>query len=398
MVDVPRPARPLPYGRHSIDEADIAAVVEVLKSDFLTGGPVVDRFEQAFAADQKCDHAVVCANGTAALHLAAIAADIGPGDLAIVPAVTFLATANAIRMQGAEVIFADVDADTGLMTLDSFNDACKRSSKPPKAVLPVYLCGQATDPDIAITARAKGMTVIADACHALGGTLADGSKPGGNSQADMATFSFHPVKAVAMGEGGMITTDNPDFAARMRKVRHHAMERSSSQWDTSGAGFDNGEPNPWFYEISELGYNYRASAIQCALGLSQLGKLADFHRHRDRLAAMYDARLKPLAPLVRPVPRMPGQSGWHLYAVLIDFEAVGKSRRQVMQVLLERGVGTQVHYIPVSDQPYYRARYGEQNLPGARHYYQRTLSLPLYPDMSGDDLDHVVDTLTRIVG
>lgn len=387
----------LPYGQHHIDEDDIAAVADALRRYPLSGGPLLDEFENAFAANQQVADAVVCANGTAALHLALMAAGIGEGDYVIVPSVTFLSTANAVRMVGAEVIFADVHPDNGLMTVESYGQALSRASGPVRAVMPVYLSGHFTAMELAKQAREHGQLVIADACHALGGSFADGGKAGGGSHADISTFSLHPVKAIAMGEGGMVTTDNKDYAHKMRLLRSHHMVRDPNVWQQQDMGFDGDAPNPWYYEMTDLGYNYRPAAFQCALGISQLKRLADFHARRAELAQLYLDALAPLAPFIRPVTAGDGISGWHLFQILIDFKAIGKSRRQVMQMLHDMGIGTQVHYIPVSHQPYYARRYGRLNLPGTEAFYSQCLSIPLFYNMKNTDVQRVVEALALVI-
>ncbi len=372
----------LPYGRHRVDEDDIEAVARVLRGDFLTTGPAVEAFEGRLAEITGADFAVSCSSGTAALHLATMAMGLGPGDKAVVPTITFLATANAVRYVGADVVFCDVDADSGLMRPRDLERAIAEHGAAIKAVLPVHLAGQSPDlAGIAEIARRHGVTVIEDASHALGaaypgrgGEVAVGSCRDG----EMAAFSFHPVKTVAMGEGGAVTTNDPALAARMGKLRSHGMVRD-------------GAADPWIYEMPEIGFNYRASDIHCALGLSQLGKLDGFVERRRRLAARYDQLLAPLNPVVRPLAHMPGcRPAWHLYVALFDFNGAGIGRAELMGRLKKQGIGSQVHYIPVHRQPYYRDLYGKTELPGARAYYARCLSLPLFPAMADDDPERVV--------
>lgn len=409
----------LPYGRPCLDEDDIAAVVAVLRSDFLTTGPVGPAFERALAEAVGARHAVACSSGTAALHLAALALGLGPGDAAIVPSLTFLATANAVRLTGAEVVFADVDAETGLMTPETLAEAlqhCARmpvpgSTRPARArvVLPVHLGGQAGDgAAIAALAERHGCVVIEDACHALGSTrtsphsgaeaAADGpERLGACRHALAATFSFHPVKTLTTGEGGAITTQDDALAERLRRLRNHGLTRDPTLFTQADEAFAaDGRPNPWYYELDEPGLNARLSDLHAALGLSQLTKLAGFVARRRHLAAGYDAALADLAPLVRPVGRVPHcRPAWHLYQVLMDFDALGVSRHTVMTRLRAAGIGTQVHYIPVHRQPYYRARYGSRPLPGALAFYRRTLSLPLFPAMTEADRARVVAALAE---
>ena len=396
----------LPYGRHCVEEDDVAAVAEVLRGDTLTTGPVVAAFEHALASAVSARGAAVCANGTAALHLAAMSIGLGPGDAAVVPAITFLATANAVRLTGAEVVFADVDSHTGLMGADHMVAALDGADAAQvRAVFPVHLAGQtAPMEDIAALADKHGITIIEDACHALGTTwktrCGTTAPVGQASHGGLATFSFHPVKTIAMGEGGAVTGENQTLLERARLLRNHGMTRERATFTERAQAFDTGGAvNPWHYEMAAPGLNYRASDIHCALGLSQLAKLTRFSERRQALVAAYDARIAALAPLVEPLARRTECTpAWHLYVVLIDFAAAGVSRRFVMDTLRADGIGSQVHYIPVSWQPYYRQRYGTSALPGAAAYFERCLSLPLFPAMADCDVDRVVVALTRALG
>lgn len=396
-----KPERPLPYGRQLVDDDDVAAVVRVLRGDYLTTGPATAAFERALAEQTGAQHAVSCSSGTAALHLAALAVGLAPGDRVIVPAITFLATANVARFVGAEVTFADVDRETGLMRASDLAEALGRSGRAAKAVFPVHLAGQPVDmAAVSEVAKVHGLRVVEDACHALGTLCETPSGPSiiGNCRySDMAAFSFHPVKMIAMGEGGAVTTNDPDLARRAADLRNHGMIRRVQEFANADLALDaDGRANPWYYEMIEPGFNYRASDIHCALGLSQLAKLDRFVAARRDLVAAYDEALASLAPLVRPAGRTDGAApGWHLYVVLIDFASAGVQRATVMRRMADAGIGTQVHYIPVHLQPYYRARYGKANLPGAVAYYERCLSLPLFPGMEHDDVLRVRDALAR---
>lgn len=381
----------LPYGRQSIDDDDIAAVTQALRADFLTTGPTVEAFETAFAQTVGAQHAVACSNGTAALHLAMLALDVQPGEVVIAPSVTFLATANCARFVGAEVVFADVDPASGLMTPATLEEALTRlDGRRLRAVLPVHLRGDTAElPAIEALARSADAVLVEDAPHALGSSLKFGNtveRVGDCAHSAMATFSFHPVKTIATGEGGMVTTNDARIAERLRRLRSHGMIKPEGG-------------DPWWYEMPEIGFNYRLPDILCALGLSQLAKLDRFAARRRALAARYEEALKPLAPLVVQAAR-PDWSDpvLHLMVALIDFPAAGLTRREVVEALRARGVGTQVHYIPVHTQPYYRERYGELELPGAQAWYERCLSLPLYPGMADEDVDHVVAALAEVLG
>ncbi len=381
----------LPYGRQTIEDDDIAAVAEALRGDFLTTGPTVEAFETAFAEKVGARHAIAVSNGTATLHLAMMALGVGEGDVCIAPSVTFLATANCARYVGAEVVFADVDPESGLMTPDTLARALGGArDKRVKAVLPVHLRGDVCDlPALKAMAAASGAVLVEDAPHALGsiGTFGGVEHPvGDGAYSSFASFSFHPVKTLATGEGGMLTTNDADLAAKARLLRSHGMVRASGG-------------DPWSYEMPELGFNYRIPDVLCALGLSQLAKLDRFVARRRELTALYARLLAEHTPRVR-LASSPAHSNpaLHLLTVLIDFEAEGLSRRILVESLKTQGIGTQVHYIPVHRQPYYVNRQGLADLPGADAWYARCLTLPLYPAMADDDVERVVGALATILG
>ncbi|SFK17890.1 UDP-4-amino-4,6-dideoxy-N-acetyl-beta-L-altrosamine transaminase [Caulobacter sp. UNC279MFTsu5.1] len=381
----------LPYGRQTIEDDDVAAVAAALRADFLTTGPTVEAFETAFKRRVGAGHAIAVANGTATLHLAMLALGVGQDDVCIVPSVTFLATANCARYVGAEVVFADVDPASGLMTPDTLAEALKRAGdRRVRAVLPVHLRGDVCDlPALRDLAAGAGAVLVEDAPHALGSVAAFDGTPhpvGDGAFSSFASFSFHPVKTLATGEGGMLTTNDAALAARARSLRSHGMVRPA------GA-------EPWWYEMPELGFNYRIPDVLCALGISQLAKLDRFVARRRALTALYADKLAALAPTVR-LATSPAWSdpALHLLTVLIDFEAAGTTRRAVVEALKAHGVGSQVHYIPVHRQPYYQARYGALDLPGADAWYARCLTLPLYPGMEDGDVDRVVEALAGALG
>jgi UDP-4-amino-4,6-dideoxy-N-acetyl-beta-L-altrosamine transaminase len=391
----------LPYARQVIEEDDVAAVEAVLRGDWLTTGPNVDAFDDALAKTVGAKHAIVCNSGTAALYIATRAAGLKPGDKVIVPSVTFLATASANVLAGLDVVFADVDPVTGMMTVDHAADALRRGGEPVKAVFPVHLGGRVQSPEsLKAFADRNNLLVIEDACHALGTRYGNAAYPvGGCAHSLAACFSFHPAKTIAMGEGGAVTTNSDELAHAARLLRNHGMTRKAGAFLNRDLAFAaDGVANPWYYEAGEISHNFRASDINCALGLSQLAKLDKFLAERRRLAERYQTRLMPLAPTVRYVTGAAGdRHGWHLCTVLVDFAALRMDRRTLMERLKARGVGTQVHYIPVHTQPFYRQRYGEQSLPGAMAYYSQTLSLPLYASMTEGDVDHVVQALAAVV-
>jgi len=380
----------LPYGRQSIDDSDLAAVARVLKSDYLTTGPEIPAFEAEFAAAVNAPHAVACNSATAALHLALDGLGVGPGDVCIVPTITFLATANAARYCGADVVFADVDSETGLLTAETLVVALVRAGGRAKAVLPVHLGGALCDmAAIAPVAREAGLKIVEDSCHAIGSVDAHGDPAGACTRSDAATFSFHPVKTLASGEGGMVTTRDRALAAQMALARSHGVERSPDRFTRAG-----GADAPWWYEQQALGWNYRMPDILAALGRSQLARLPHFAARRRALCAAYQTALTEFAPLVRtPVFQRGVDPCRHLMNVRVDFASAKCTRAGVMERLKARGVGSQVHYIPVHTQPYYRGLYGDGDLPGARAFYEKTLTLPLYPDMTEADVGRVADAL-----
>jgi perosamine synthetase len=392
----------LPYGRQTITEDDIAAVVAALRSDFLTQGPVVAEFERKFAARVGARHAVAVTNATAALHLAMKVAGIGPGDRAVTTPNTFLASANAAAYVGATPDFADIDPVS--YTLDPV--ALEQNwQEDTRAVVAVDFAGQAADlAAIARVARPRGAVVIEDACHAVGGRFhAEGRSwnIGANPWADISVFSFHPVKTLTTGEGGMLVTDRADWAEHARRLRSHGIERNPANFLSSVLSPLSSEPAPWMYEMQELGYNYRLTDLQCALGLSQLARLDAVLARRREVVAAYNAAFAGFDWLVTPGLRTAedaATTSWHLYAVQIDFTALGVSRAEVMNRLRAAGVGTQVHYIPVHLQPWYRQTfgYGPGKCPVAEAYYERTLSLPLFPAMTDADVAMVIAAIEAL--
>ncbi|MDX2175698.1 MAG: UDP-4-amino-4,6-dideoxy-N-acetyl-beta-L-altrosamine transaminase [Candidatus Sumerlaeia bacterium] len=401
----------LPYGRHWIEDDDIAAVAEVLRGDWLTQGPKVAEFEEAVAAKVGARHAVAFNSGTSALHGAILAAGIGTGaggrsdDECASPAVSFLATANCALHAGAKPVFADVDALSVHSSPAHFEAVLTERTR---AVMPVHFAGHAVDmPGIAelVRRRAPGAVIIEDACHAPGALHADGSPVGSLRYGDMVMFSFHPVKHAAAGEGGVITCDRDDLAAGLRLYRSHGMVKDPALLERPAEG-------PWYYEMHELGYNFRMPDMNAALGLSQWRKLDRFVARRRELAAYYhgafaDAEARGL--LRRPPTGAdPGReadptahrNSWHIYILHIDFARVGKPRTQVVAELRARGVGTQVHYFPVPLQPYYRRLLGDQAglLPGAERHYAEALTIPLFPLMTDADAARVAAAVHEVLG
>jgi UDP-4-amino-4,6-dideoxy-N-acetyl-beta-L-altrosamine transaminase len=388
----------LPYGRQVIEDDDIEAVVAALRSDYLTTGPRVGEFERALSKATQAKHAIACTNGTAALHLAARALNLGPGTTTIIPAITFLATANAVRLNGGDVVFADVDPASGLMRPRDLETALNRCGHA-DAVFNVHLAGQCGDlAGIHAVAREHGLRIVEDACHAIG-TQHRYGRIGDNRFSDLTCFSFHPVKTIAMGEGGAVTTNDPALADIVARDRTHGMTREPATFVERAQAFDGaGAANPWYYEMEVPGLNYRIPDVLCALGTSQLKKLDRFAARRRELVAAYDTELARLGPHVAKLKRTACTPAWHLYVALIDFEALGLERAAVMRTLSAKGIGTQVHYLPVHRQPYYRELAPNHELAGADEYYRRTLSLPLFPAMSDEDPARVVAALKSALG
>jgi perosamine synthetase len=377
--------RRIPYGRQSIDEDDIRAVVEVLRSDWLTTGPKVGELEDAFAAFVGAQEAVAVSNGTAALHALVFALGIRSGDEVIVPAMTFAASANAVVYQGGTPVFADVDPET--LLLDP-RDAEAKITPRTKAILAVDYAGQPCDYDaLAALAEHHGLALVADACHALGAEYR-GRNVG--TLAKLSAFSLHPVKHVTTGEGGVVTTDDPELAASMRRFRNHGISTDHRQRE---------QQSSWFYEMVDLGFNYRLTDFQCALGISQLRKLPTGLARRREIARRYHAAFAD-EPLVRPLAQATGRKhAWHLYVAQLDLTAAGVDRATVFGALRADGIGVNVHYVPVHLHPFYRERFGTKPglCPAAEAAYERILSLPMFPGLSDADVDCVVASVRRAV-
>jgi perosamine synthetase len=376
----------LPYGRQSIDEDDIQAVVEVLRSDWLTTGPKVAEFEEAFATRVGAKYAVSFSSGTAALHGAAFAAGLKPGDEAITTPMTFAATANCVLYQGATPVFADVSADT--LNLDPEKVAARITPRT-RAIIPVDYAGHPAEVDGILEVAARhGLVVIEDACHALGAEYR-GRRTG--SIADMTVFSFHPVKHVATGEGGMVTTDRTDFAESLRRFRNHGISSDARQRQTEGQ---------WRYEMVLLGFNYRLTDIACALGVSQLKKLEANLARRRQIAACYAAAFHDLGGVMPPAVRAGVNPAWHLYPIRLSLERLTADRAQVFRALRAENMGVNVHYIPVHCHPYYRDRFGYRGgeYPIAEDAYERLISLPMFHGMSDQDVEDVVHAVQKVIG
>ena len=375
----------LPYGRQSIDESDIQGVVDVLRSDWLTTGPRVAEFEEAFAAWVGAKYAVSFSSGTAALHGAAFAAGLKPGDEAITSPMTFAATANCVLYQGATPVFADVSPDT--LNLDP-EDCARRITPRTKAILPVDYAGHPADLDaVAAFAEKHGLVVIEDACHALGAEYR-GRRVGSISQ--MSVFSFHPVKHLTTGEGGMVSTDNSAFAETLRRFRNHGISSDARQRQQDGE---------WFYEMVLLGFNYRLTDIACALGIQQLDKLESNLRRRREIAVRYSAAFEEIQGIVAPKIREDVNPAWHLYPVRFQLEHLSDGRAQVFRALRAENIGVNVHYIPVHLHPFYMDRFGYKPgaYPVAEDAYERLMSLPMFHAMSDQDVEDVIRAMNKVM-
>ena len=375
----------LPYGRQSISEEDIQAVADVLRSDWLTTGPKVAEFEEALAAWVGAKYAVAFSSGTAALHGAAFAAGLKPGDEAITSPVTFAATANCVLYQGARPVFADVSPDTLNLDPDRLAESITPNTR---AVLPVDYAGHPADLDpILAMAERHGLTVIEDACHALGAEY-QGRRSG--SIAHMSVFSFHPVKHLATGEGGMVTTDRADLAESLRRFRNHGISSDARQRHAFGQ---------WHYEMVLLGFNYRLTDIACALGLSQLKKLDANLAHRREIAARYSAAFRNIAGVRVPTVRPDVNPAWHLYPIHVNPPQLNTDRAHVFRALRAENIGVNVHYIPVHLHPYYRDRFGYKGgeYPVAEAAYEQLISLPMFHSMTDQDVEDVIAALAKVV-
>lgn len=374
----------LPYGHQSIDETDIQAVVDVLRSDWLTTGPRVHEFEEAFAARVGAKHAVSFSSGTAALHAAAFASGLKPGDEAITTPMTFAATANCVLYQGATPVFADVSADT--LNLDA-EQLERRITNKTRVIVPVDYAGHPADLDgIRSIAADHNLIVIEDACHALGANYC-GRTVG--SISDMTVFSFHPVKHITTGEGGMVTTDNPGFAETLRRFRNHGISSDARQRQTAGQ---------WYYEMVLLGFNYRMPDILCALGSQQLKRLDGNLARRSEIAARYTMAFRELSAIALPQPRPEVSHAWHLYPIRLQLEKLSAERSRIFSALRAENIGVNVHYIPVHLHPYYRDRFGYKGgeYPMAEQAYEQLISLPMFHGMTDRDVEDVILAVNKV--
>lgn len=383
----------IPYGRQDITQSDIDAVVSVLRSDYLTQGPVVPKFEQAVASYCGTTHALAVNSATSALHIACLALGLGAGDWLWTSPITFVASANCGLYCGARVDFVDIDPRTYNLCpqeLERKLEQAEREGRLPKVVVPVHLCGQPCDMQaIHALAQRYGFKIIEDASHAIGGRY-QGSPIGNCEYSDITVFSFHPVKIITTAEGGMALTNSPELAKKMALFRSHGITRDPAQMTHAADG-------PWYYQQIELGYNYRMTELQAALGVSQMERLDQYVTRRHQLARQYDELLETL-PVTTPWQHPDSYSGLHLYPIRLQLDNIQKSHLQVFESLRELGIGVNLHYIPVHTQPYYQ-RMGFQlgDFPQAQAYYHEAISLPMYQTLTGAHQDQVVTALRKVL-
>jgi len=382
---VPVREKILPYGHHYIDEEDINEVVNTLKSDWLTQGSKVAEFERKIAEIVGAKYAVAFNSGTSALHAACFAVGITKGDEVITTPITFVASANCLLYRGGTPVFADIELNTYNINPD---DVEKKITKKTKAIIAVDFAGHPADLDeINEIAKRRSLIVIEDAAHALGAAY-KGRRIG--SISDITVFSFHPVKHITTGEGGMVVTNNEEFYEKLRLFVTHGITKEKNRL----INYD----GPWYYEMQELGYNYRLTDFQCALGISQLGKLGKFLKRRREIAAHYNENLKEIEEIILPTERENMISAWHLYIIRLKLDKLNASRREIFEALRAENIGVQVHYIPVYWQPYYQKLGYKRGLcPNAEGYYEEAITLPIFPAMSGNDVEDVVKAVKKVI-
>ena len=383
----------IPYGRQDITESDIQAVVDVLQSEFLTQGPAVERFERRVAKYCGASNALALNSSTSSLHLACLALDVGPGDIVWTSPITFVASSNCALYCGAEIDFVDIDPITYNICCDKLDEklrVAKLKGTLPKVVIPVHLTGQSCDMEkISKLGLQYGFRIIEDASHAIGGHY-NGQRVGSCKYSDICVFSFHPVKIITTGEGGMILTNSDELAVKMKHLRSHGITRDPVY-------MTNKDPCPWYYEQIALGFNYRMTDIQAAIGLSQLNRLDEYVSIRNQLSKRYDLLLADL-PVITPFQSQNCYSSRHLYVIRLRLDVITKSRREVFDYLREQGVGVIIHYIPIPSQPYYRDMgFSEKSYPNSLSYYNEAISLPLFPKMTQQQQDKVVSLLKEIL-
>lgn len=387
----------IPYGRHHIDEDDVTAVVDVLRNKALTQGPLVEEFERAVAEYVGAKYAIAVSSCTAALHMCALASGVGPGKNIVTTPITFVSTSNSALYAGGLPIFSDIDPETINLSPRYLKETIQTVDNI-SAITPVHFGGLPCDMKaISKIAKDNNALVYEDAAHAIGATYRDGKKVGSCAYSKMTAFSFHPVKQIAAGEGGMVTTNDEEIYRFMLRFRSHGINKMGDKFKNQEAAFTEGTSNIWYYEMQELGMHYRITDIQCALGLSQLKKLDKFIARRRQLAKQYDILLSEFEHLKPAQIIGRNQSGHHLYPLRINFEALKTTRAKFMLALREKDIITQVHYIPVNTNPYYQnLKISNKSYPEADKYYQQALTIPLYYSLTNDEQLYVVDALKSL--
>lgn len=388
----------LPYSRQNIDKLDIKKIINVLKSDFITQGPNIIDFEKDFAKYVGAKYAVACATGTAALHLSCLALGINKKSNVLTSAVTFVASANCAEFIGANVDFVDIDNRTYCMSTSELEKKLKK--KKIDLVIPVHLCGHSSEMEEIYKLKKKyKFHIIEDSCHALGGKY-NNFKVGSCKYSDISTFSFHPVKPITTAEGGMITTNNEKIYQKLLLFRTHGIHKNPFNFKNKSLAFDDRkEPNRWYYEMDALGYNYRITDLQAALGKSQLKRINLFTNERNKISKIYNKNLKNIKNLKTPYQSKNVKHAYHLYTLLINFKKMKLTKNQLMKYLSENGIGTQVLYIPVFLQPYYRRKYNykAKKFPVSMEYYEKALSIPIFYGLKKSEQLFVIKTLKNIL-
>lgn len=379
------------YGKQSIAQSDIDAVVEVLKSDFLTQGPAIEKFEKYVAEYCGVKYAVAVTNATSALHIACLAAGLGKGDVLWTSPITFTASANCGRYCDADVDFVDIDPSTYNMSVDELEKKLQKAAVKPKVVIPVHLAGQSCDMDkIYKLSQEYGFKVIEDASHAIGADYKS-AKIGCCKYSDLAVFSFHPVKIVTTGEGGMVLTNDKELHEKVLLYRSHGITRDPKMMTRTADG-------PWYYQQIELGFNYRMTDMQAALGYSQMQKVDEFVSRRRYLAKRYDKLLKNINNIHLPDQNEDTDSSWHLYVVRVDFSKINKTKQQIFAEMKDRGICLNLHYIPVHTQPYYQKQgFKDGDFPNSEKYYEEAFTLPLYYSLTDEQQDYIVKNLVEVL-
>ena len=388
----------IPYGKHYIDQEDINAVIKVLKSDNLTQGTLIAVFEKEISKYVGAKYSVVVTSCTAGLHMASIVAKMNKGKVLLTSPITFVATANSALFCGAETIFADIDSSTINISTDSINKVILKNKV--HAIAPVHFGGLPCDvKKIKEIADKVGAIIYEDAAHAFGASFPDGSKVGSCKYSDMTVFSFHPVKSITTGEGGAITTNDKKIYEQLMRLRNHGLEKNQENFQLKNNSFTNDLNSPWYYEMQELGYNYRITDIQCALGLSQLKKIDKFIKRRRELAKKYDLAFENLKNCEPIQKNMRNFSSNHLYVLKINFKKLGKTRERLMEEFKSAEIITQVHYIPVISHPYFQIKnYKNSNFPNSYNYYNSALSIPLFYALTDKQQSYVIDQVKKLIG